>query len=107
MSGSEPTDQLLRSLVDRILARRADADAALADVREIYKEAKGQGLDKTALGTLVREIRASEKDGAAVQEREAILDLYREAYQRAASHTHTREGVVSWDVARSASAQAA
>jgi uncharacterized protein (UPF0335 family) len=61
--------------------------------REIYAEATGEGFDKTAMGALVRELRKAEKDSGKAAEQEALLDLYRTSYHRAASHVgaHIRE----------------
>ena len=84
-------DRRLASYIDRILRLRAEMDALQEDVKSVYAEAKGEGFDKTAMGRLVAELRKAEKDGDKVAEAEAIFDLYREAYHRAASHTHTRE----------------
>lgn len=93
MSGSlnGSADQQLASYVDRILRLREEIDAIQSDVKEVYAEAKADGFDKTAMGALVSELRKAGKDASKAQEAAAILDLYREAYHRAASHTHTRE----------------
>lgn len=88
-SGS--ADHQLASYVDRILRLREEADGLAGDVREVYAEAKANGFDKTAMGALVAELRKRAKNGSAADETAAILDLYREAYHRAASHTHARE----------------
>ena len=80
----------LKSIVDRILRLKEEQDALGDDIKDIYAEAKGSGYDKTALGKLVAELRKKGKDAAAFSEAEAILDLYRQAYERA-SHTHARE----------------
>lgn len=85
-------DGQFASLIDRILAVREEIDARQEDVRDIYKELKGLGFDKTAAGTLVNEMRRRAKDGDAVDERDAILDLYREAYQRAKNGPHAHAG---------------
>ena len=84
-------DQQLASYVDRILRLREEIDAIQSDVKEVYAEAKANGFDKTAMGALVAELRKAGKDASKAEEAAAILELYREAYQRAASHTHTRE----------------
>lgn len=84
-------DQQLASFIDRILRLREEIDGIQSDVKEVYAEAKAQGFDKTAMGTLVSELRKASKDASKAQEAAAVLDLYREAYHRAASHTHARE----------------
>jgi hypothetical protein len=45
------------------------------------------------MGALVRELRKAEKDSGKAAEQEALLDLYRTSYHRAASHVgaHIRE----------------
>ncbi|MET3481580.1 GapR family DNA-binding domain-containing protein [Methylobacterium sp. 1973] len=84
-------DQQLASFIDRILRLREEIDGLQQDVKEIYAEARSMGFDKTAMGALVSELRKASKDASKAQEAAAILDLYREAYHRAASHTHARE----------------
>ena len=95
------TDAQFASLIDRILRLREEADERMADVREIYAEAKGLGFDKTLMGKLVAELRKQAKDGDKAESDEAILDLYRQVYSRA----HRREAASeapSWDAARNA-----
>lgn len=93
MSGIEgaSADQQLASFIDRILRLREEIDGIQQDVKEVYAEARSMGFDKTAMGALVSELRKASKDASKAQEAAAILDLYREAYHRAASHTHARE----------------
>jgi uncharacterized protein (UPF0335 family) len=91
VSGDGSADQLLASFIDRILRLREEIDGIQQDVKEVYAEARSQGFDKTAMGALVAELRKASKDASKAQEAAAVLDLYREAYHRAASHTHARE----------------
>jgi len=86
-------DRVLRSYVDRILRVHQEQDDLNEAKKEIYAEARSDGFDKSAMGALVREIRKAEKDSAKAAEQEALLDLYRTAYHRAASHVgaHIRE----------------
>lgn len=85
-------DIAFASFIDRILRLREEADALMADVKDVYAEAKANGYDKTAMGRLVAELRKRAKDASAVDQADAILDLYRDAYERASrGHTHTRE----------------
>lgn len=51
---SIPSDELLKSLTDRILRLREEEDALKADIREVYGEAARAGVDKTSLGIRVR-----------------------------------------------------
>lgn len=82
---------LLRSVVDRILRLKAEQDERAEAIRDIYAEAKGQGLDKTALGRLVTHLRKAEKGGERETEVEAFFALYLNVYENGVSHTHTRE----------------
>lgn len=88
---SIPSDELLKSLTDRILRLREEEDALKADIREVYGEAKAQGFDKTILGKVVARIRAEAKDGDKLAETEELVDLYLAAY-RGTSRTHTHAG---------------
>lgn len=93
-------DARLRSLIDRILRLKEEQDTIGEDIKEIYAEAKGDGYDKTAMGSLVSELRKKGKDAAKFEEASSMLDLYREAYERAsgtavATHTHTPERLQS------------
>jgi len=88
-------DQMM-VFVDRILALKSKQDDIGADVREVYAEAHGVGLDKQAIGVLVTEQRNEAKHGKAhVEERDTLVDLYRQAYQdakaKAAAQAHARE----------------
>lgn len=84
----------IRGFIDRILRLKAEQDTIGDDIKDVYAEAKGVGFDKTVMGQLVSELRKKGKDAAKFEENSAILDLYREAYERA-SHAHTREGDAS------------
>lgn len=91
---SIPSDELLKSLTDRILRLREEEDALKADIREVYGEAKAQGFDKTILGKVVARIRAEAKDGDKLAETEELVDLYLSAYRgslRAHTHAGARE----------------
>jgi len=82
------TEEQFRSLIDRILRCRADEDEAKAATKDVYAEVKSLGYDKTAVGALVSELRKKDKDATKFEEAQSLLDLYRDAYERA-SHTHT------------------
>lgn len=95
-------DLEFKQLIDRILRCREAEDDAKQDTKEIYAELKSRGYDKTAAGALVAEIRKKDKNPDKFEERNTILDLYREAYERAsgtrlATHTHTPDPQVSGD----------
>ena len=66
-----------RSLMERIIRELDAIDEIKEGVREIYKEAKDSGHDKTALGQAVREIRNREKNATVeAQERHSLVGLY-------------------------------
>jgi len=87
---SEVGAGLVKSFVDRILSRKEEQDEIGEDIKEIYAEAKSQGLDKTALGKVVAAIRAERKNPDKFAELEAMVELYMGAME-IASRTHTRE----------------
>jgi uncharacterized protein (UPF0335 family) len=97
MSDSVAQDQI-KAFADRIMRMRAEAKAINADVREIYAEAKANGLNKTILGQLVVYLEKLDADKNAVLTSEAEFDLYLTAYQAAsgavgtvrATHMHER-----------------
>lgn len=79
-----------KQLIDRILRCREAEDEAKEDTKAVYAELKALGYDKTVAGALVSEMRSKSKNPNKFEERNSILDLYRDAYERA-SHTHVRE----------------
>lgn len=78
--------------MERVLRLHEQIDAIKADIREVYAEEKAAGGDKTAMGAAISYIRKREKDGTALNEREAMVDVYLAAYDAPRAHTHTREG---------------
>ena len=66
----------LRGFVERIERLEAEKVALAADIREVYAEAKASGFDTKTLRRLVK-LRAL--DAAERQEREALLELYKQA----------------------------
>lgn len=89
-------DLQFKQLIDRILRCREAEDAAKDDTKEVYAELKALGYDKTAAGAFVAELRKREKNPDKFNEASTVLDLYREAYERAsgmrvASRAHTHE----------------
>ena len=63
----------LRTIVDRIERLEEDKAFILADIKEVFAEAKGEGYDVKALRKIVA---IRKQDRAKRQEEEAILDLY-------------------------------
>jgi uncharacterized protein (UPF0335 family) len=63
----------LRTLVERLERLDEDKAAVMADMKEVFAEAKGEGYD---VKTLRKILRIRKMDKAKRQEEEAILDLY-------------------------------
>ena len=66
----------LKSFVERIENLEEEKSALTADVREIYSEAKGIGLD---IKTLRQIVRLRKLDSSDRQQQEELLDLYKNA----------------------------
>ncbi len=66
----------LRAFVERIERLEEEKAALVADIREIYAEAKGVGYDTKIMRQIVRLRKIDSQDR---QEQEAILDLYKSA----------------------------
>lgn len=63
----------LRTIIERIERLEEDKAAVMADIKEVFSEAKGEGYDVKVLRKVVR---IRKQDKAKRQEEEAILDLY-------------------------------
>jgi len=65
---------LLRTIVERIESLEEERSALVADIREVYSEAKVDGFDVKALRQVIRlrKIEAADR-----QKQEAILDTYK------------------------------
>jgi uncharacterized protein (UPF0335 family) len=63
----------LKSFIERIERLEEDKAAIMADLKEIFGEAKGEGFDTKIMRKVVR---LRKQDKAKRQEEEAILDLY-------------------------------
>ncbi len=66
----------LRAFVERIERLEEEKVALMADIREVYAEAKGDGFDVKTLRQVVQ-LRKMDSDDRA--EREALLDIYKRA----------------------------
>jgi uncharacterized protein (UPF0335 family) len=66
----------LRAFIERVERLEEEKAALVADIREIYAEAKGVGYDTKIMRQIVRLRKMDSQDR---QEQEAILDLYRQA----------------------------
>jgi uncharacterized protein (UPF0335 family) len=63
----------LKSFIERIERLEEDKAAIMADLKEVFGEAKGEGFDTKIMRKVVR---LRKQDKAKRQEEEAILDLY-------------------------------
>jgi uncharacterized protein (UPF0335 family) len=63
----------LKSLIERIERLEEDKTAVMADLKEVYSEAKGEGFDTKIVRKVVR---LRKQDKAKRQEEEALVDLY-------------------------------
>ena len=66
----------LKSFVERIENLEEEKSALTADIREIYSEAKGIGLD---IKTLRQIVRLRKLDSSDREQQEELLDLYKNA----------------------------
>ena len=63
----------LKTIIERIERLEEDRAAVLADLKEVYLEAKGNGFDTKILRKVVR---IRKQDRAKRMEEDALLDLY-------------------------------
>jgi uncharacterized protein (UPF0335 family) len=63
----------LRTVIERIERLEEDKAGVLADLKEVYAEAKGNGFDSKIIRKVVR---LRNQDRAKRMEEEALLDLY-------------------------------
>jgi len=63
----------LKSFIERIERLEEDKAAIMADLKELFAEAKGEGFDTKIMRKVVR---LRKQDSAKRQEEEVILDLY-------------------------------
>jgi uncharacterized protein (UPF0335 family) len=80
MGDAEPIEVLnttaqgqLLSLIERIDRLEQDKEAVMADLKEVYAEAKGNGFDTKIIRKVIR---LRKQDRAKRQEEEALIDLY-------------------------------
>ncbi|MBI1404828.1 MAG: DUF2312 domain-containing protein [Caulobacter sp.] len=63
----------LKTIIERIERLEEDKAGVMADLKEVYAEAKGNGFDTKILRKVVR---MRKQDKAKRQEEEALVDLY-------------------------------
>ncbi|MDB5472341.1 MAG: hypothetical protein JWR84_3901 [Caulobacter sp.] len=81
MSDEQPTVDVLngtaqtqlRTIIERIERLEEDKAGVMADLKEVYAEAKGNGFDTKILRKVVR---MRKQDKAKLSEEEALIDLY-------------------------------
>ena len=66
----------LRTIIERLERLEEDKQAVMADMTEVFAEAKGEGYDVKILRNVIR---IRKQDKAKRQEEDAILDLYMSA----------------------------
>ena len=66
----------LRTIIERLERLEEDKQAVMADQKEVFAEAKGEGYDVKILRKVIR---IRKQDKAKRQEEDAILDLYMSA----------------------------
>ncbi|HRD28195.1 MAG TPA: DUF2312 domain-containing protein [Caulobacter sp.] len=66
----------LKTILERIERLEEDKAAVMADLKEVYAEAKGNGFDVKIIRKVVR---LRKQDRAKRQEEEALIDLYMSA----------------------------
>jgi uncharacterized protein (UPF0335 family) len=66
----------LKSILERIERLEEDKAGVMADLKEVYAEAKGNGFDTKIIRKVVR---LRKQDRAKRQEEEALVDLYMSA----------------------------
>ena len=71
--GHNVAKEQIRAIVERVERLEEDRKAISDDIKDVYAEAKGNGLDVKALRTIVR-MRKQDADERA--EQEAILETY-------------------------------
>lgn len=63
----------LRTIIERIERLNEDKAGIMADLKEVFSEAKGNGFDTKILRKVVR---LRQQDKAKLSEEEALIDLY-------------------------------
>jgi len=66
----------LKAILERVERLEEDKAAVMADLKEVYAEAKGNGFDTKIIRKVIRLLK---QDKAKRQEEEALVDLYMSA----------------------------
>lgn len=73
------SDGQLKSIIDRINRLEDEKKTFADDIRDVYAEAKSNGLNPKALRSIVRQLRADQK---AAEELQQDIDIYMAALGR-------------------------
>jgi len=71
-----PAPEMLRQYVERIERLEEEKAGLIADIRDVYAEAKGHGLDPKIMRQVIK-LRGMDRDS--LMEQDAVLELYRSA----------------------------
>jgi len=71
-----PAPEMLRQYVERIERLEEEKAGLMADIRDVYAEAKGHGLDPKIMRQVIK-LRGMDRDS--LMEQDAVLELYRSA----------------------------
>ena len=74
MENNEQTQGQLNNFIDRIERLEEEKKGLMADIREIYAEAKGQGFDTKVMRQIIK---LRKMDPADRQEQTFLLDEYK------------------------------
>lgn len=66
----------LKAIIERVENVDAEIDGKKEDIKQIYAEAEGNGLDKAAIKAIVARRKKQRKNKDKLAEREAIIDNY-------------------------------
>jgi len=72
---SEINNDLLKSIIDRVMRLEEEKKAISEDIKEVYGEGKDQGFD---VKTLKKIVSIMKKDKETIAEEDAMLELYRQ-----------------------------
>lgn len=75
-TGNAAAPEMLRQYVERIERLEEEKAQLMADIREVYAEAKGHGLDPKIMRQVIK-LRGLDKQ--ALMEQDAVLETYRAA----------------------------
>jgi uncharacterized protein (UPF0335 family) len=71
----------LKSIIERIEVLNEHIGSLKADVKDIFDEAKSNGFDVPALRALIKERKERKEDADKRENREQLLEVYRNALQ--------------------------